>query len=42
MKYEVMNNVVFCASFDTYEEAQEFVQQHENENTEFEICEVED
>lgn len=42
MKYEVKNNVVFCASFDTYVEALEFVQQHENENTEFEICEVED
>lgn len=42
MKYEVMNNVVFCAAFDTYEEAREFVKQHENEKTEFDISEVED
>ena len=42
MKYEVINNVNYCATFDTYEEAQEFVQQRENENTEFDICEVED
>ena len=42
MKYEVINNVNYCATFDTYEEAFEFVKQHENENTEFDICEVDD